>query len=104
MNDHHLDPPGYPEPPDWYSALELAIEEDGMPTDITEAIQKMLSDWCNSQNQDHDLGPEPVIELPDDFYEGRGKCPHGKEWSDCGACDHASDLAFDASREARFSR
>jgi hypothetical protein len=27
MNDHHLDPPDQPEPPEWYSSIEDSIEE-----------------------------------------------------------------------------
>lgn len=27
------------------------------------------------------------------------KCPHGKDWGSCDACDQASDLAYDAERE-----
>lgn len=28
------------------------------------------------------------------------KCLHGNEWDDCSECDHLSDLAYDAAREA----
>lgn len=31
-----------------------------------------------------------------------GKCPHGKKWGDCDACDFASDIAFDTARENRI--
>ena len=31
-------------------------------------------------------------------------CPHDNPWGDCAACDHMSDMAFDAAREARLSR
>ena len=26
-------------------------------------------------------------------------CPHGREWFDCDACDHAADIAYDSARE-----
>ena len=45
-------------------------------------------------------GPEPDIELSDDYVRPDKACPHGKEHS-CDACDHASDIAYDSAREQR---
>lgn len=49
-----------------------------------------------------DPGPEPAVELPDDFYEGPEHCHHGKEWGQCDACDYLGDIAYDADRENRY--
>jgi hypothetical protein len=50
---------------------------------------------------------------PEDFFDDRDfmqsftvpeKCPHGREWGECGDCDHEGDLAYDAARERRIFR
>jgi hypothetical protein len=48
-----------------------------------------------------DPGPEPDVELPDDYFEGPEHCPHGNAWGQCDACDYLGDLAYDAAREKR---
>lgn len=102
MNDSHLAPPDYPEPPEWYLAIEDAALDQEVPQALGTAILKLLEDWCGSQSQsESDPGPEPVVELPDDYFKGPEKCPHGNEWHNCDACDHASDIAYDTARERK---
>ena len=104
MNDRHLDPPDYPEPPEWYMTIEDAADDPVVPAEVKTAIFAALENWCNSQNE-YDQGPEPVIELPDDYHpDEREHCTHGNKWGDCGTCDHLGDLEFDAAREKRLSR
>lgn len=101
MKDYWNDPPDHPEPPEWFMELEAAIEHPNCPANIATAVRCQLDDWCAASNgSDFDPGPEPVVELPDDFA-GPEKCPHGREWTECDACDHLSDLAYDAARESR---
>lgn len=83
--------------------LEEALEESDMPEGLSLAIRKLLDDWCKQPDYPEDYEP-PMIELPDDIlegFEGPEKCPHGNEWHQCDACDHLSDLAYDAARERR---
>ena len=49
MNDSHLDPPDYPEPPEWYLAIEDAALDQEVPQDLGTAILKLLEDWYDSQ-------------------------------------------------------
>jgi len=106
MNDSHLDPPDYPEPPEWYCEIESILDEQPVPKDVATVIRTALEDWCNWCNEQRhpDPEPDPVVELPDDYFPGPDKCPHEKPWGDCDACNYASDIAYDAAREARFSR
>lgn len=106
MNDSHLDPPDHPEPPEWYMTLEDALEDEHMPKTVKTAVQKVMEDWCNEQNE-YDPGPEP--DFSDADYQNHyavqtRKCPHGRDHGHCDACDYAGDLAYDAARESRFSQ
>lgn len=93
-SDWYLDPPESPEPPECCGD-EMECFKDGvcLCSHCGLRIDTCVPDW--------DPGPEPIVELPDDFYEGPEHCPHGKPWGDCDACDHLSDLAYDAARERR---
>lgn len=93
MHDYWNDPPEYPEPPECCDQ-EMTVDESG--TCRCEVCGKTIE-------PEPDIEPPPTNEEPIDFKEPEtDECPHGKEWVDCGACDHASDLAFDAARERRF--
>ncbi len=48
-----------------------------------------------------DPEPEPDIEYWDEKDNDPVPCPHGK-LDQCDACDHLSDLAYDAARERRM--
>ena len=60
-------------------------------------------DDCNSRpcQQCADSLPEGSVYDLCESCEEKG-CPHGNTWGDCGACDYAADLAFDAAREERM--
>jgi len=103
MNDHHLDPPDYPEPPEWYCLIEQILDEHAIPTCASVAVRKALEEWAESHNQEQDQ-PEPNYSEPDwdNHYAIAPKsCPHGRPPHDCDACDHLGDLAYDAARESR---
>lgn len=109
----YLDPPDDMEPPEWFMMIEDALNEPRIPETVAEAIRKVLDDWCNTSPYD-DYEPPPD-ELPDNGCRTCGKptdciycsdacapnCVHGNRPGDCGACDHAADLAYDAARESR---
>jgi hypothetical protein len=86
------DPPDEPEHPE---CCGEPMECDGrvLRCDTCLRCEELPPNW--------DPGPEPEVELPDDFYAGPEKCPHGREWTDCDACDHLGDLTYDAEREKR---
>jgi hypothetical protein len=93
-SDWWNDPPDYPEPPECCDdAMEVFDDGVCLCSHCGLRIDTCVPDW--------DPGPEPIVELPDDFWDGPEHCPHGKLWGDCDACDHLSDLAYDAARERR---
>lgn len=121
MNDHHLDPPDYPEPPEWYMTLEDILLQMDPPETVANALRKAMEDWEQEYNKEQDIDPTwedtEEIELtnvcitcgkPTECMfcspECTPECPHGKDYGLCDACDHAADLAFDAARESRFFR
>jgi hypothetical protein len=53
---------------------------------------KMAEDEARWQKELEEMDPPPAHEL----------CPHDKEYHECNACMIASDLAYDAAREARM--
>lgn len=88
-------PPDYPDLPECCDD-EMECFEDGV----------CLCAHCGlrlAPAPEWDPGPEDFVdvELPDDFRGGPERCPHGNEWHACDACDHLSDLAYDAARERR---
>ncbi len=92
MNDWYNDPPDYPEPPECCGEI---MDVDG---------NVLVCSICSKREEitypDYpETPPDPVEDLPDDFYAGPERCPHGNEWTDCGTCYHLGDIAYDANRE-----
>lgn len=87
------DPPDYPEVP------ECCDEE--MEVDSAGGCKCLTCGKTWDPPKEWDPGPEPDVELPDDFFEGPPMCPRGSPWTACDHCDHLSDLAYDAARERR---
>jgi hypothetical protein len=94
MNDWRNDPPDYPEPPYCCDDYMTVFPDGVCVCDRCGLRVAPAPEWepCG------ELEPD---ELPDDFYQGPEKCPHGNEWTDCDACDHLGDLAYDAAKERR---
>jgi hypothetical protein len=95
VNDRHLDPPEFPELPEC-CGMEMECDEAGV------CICSLCGDVIAGD-------PEPFEEDPEELEDPYGveppmidECAHGRPWGDCGDCDHAGDLAFDAAREARL--
>jgi hypothetical protein len=91
MNDYWNDPPDYPEPPECCGDC-MDVKQDGA---------------CVCPNCGKRIEFTPDIDPPDVPEEDFGNiqdvpyiCPHGNA-DECDACDHASDIAFDAGRERR---
>jgi len=106
MKDSHLDPPDYPEPPEWYSSLELALEDEDMPETVIAAIRKALAEWVEKYNESQDFEElhEPDYSERDwqnHYAVANPKCVHGNQHGNCDDCDFASDIAYDAAREQR---
>jgi len=107
VNDWYNDPPEYPEPPpcpqdgcDGCGELVTLYAADGSSGDCWQC------DVCGRRwpfVPEPDPGPEDY-DTPNDFEPPPvpEHCPHGRDWGECGDCDHASDLAYDAARERRF--
>ena len=102
MNDWWNDPPEGPE--------EQTCEKcDGFGEVAKETGEQIVflcfecgHEWTVKQAAEPDP-PEEVVRDDDDVPEvSVGKCPHGNKWGDCGACDYASDIAYDAARESRM--
>lgn len=94
MNDYHLDPPEEPEVPEC-CGYEMLVNNDG-------------SCVCLECHRRIEAPPEPEIESFEDVdididftKDTPTECPHGNPWSECDACFHASDIAYDAARERR---
>ena len=98
MNDFWNDPPEYPDAPECCEQ-EMDVEEDGRC--ICSACGKIVLPY-----DDYEETPEPKFDeleqIDTECYPT--ECPHGNSWTDCGACDHASDIAYDTARENRFFR
>jgi hypothetical protein len=101
--DSYLDPPEEPEPP----MCEAC--DDGFGEYVDETEEGVLF-RCDSCGHEWRVPAEPEPDMPDlDDYcadppEMNPLCPHGKEWGECGACDHEGDIAYDAARERRLFR
>ena len=94
MNDYRNDPPEQPEPSE---CCDEIMDVDAKGACVCSKCGKRIE-------------PQPDIEPPKDkpwtddderMVNMGEKCPHGSEWFSCDACDHASDLAYDAAREKR---
>ena len=93
MNDYWNDPPEYDEPPECCEDIMQQLE-DG--TCVCEHCSKRIEPAQDIEPVDIEPWP-PLEEMP----EMPAQCPHGREWGSCDACDHASDIAYDAARERR---
>ena len=105
MNDHHLDPPDYPEPPEWYMEIEELALDVRVPESVSQALHKALEAWCDEHNADQ--SPDPDCSEPEwenHYAVPTGKCSHGNPHTACDACDHLGDIAYDTARESQFSR
>lgn len=104
------DPPEYPEGPECPECGGLG---DEISPNVGEDPKSGLVYQCEDCGHQWVEPPEPYdepppeIELTDEELEEQTRaiaeanrlCPHGKEWGECGACDHAGDLAYDSMRE-----
>lgn len=113
MNDHHLDPPDEgPDPPHCPEGCGgfgevLAHSGGAVPTPpilVGFRCDECGHEWTLEMPQEPDpawevntLEHEDIEPLPE-----KGLCPHGKTWGECGACDYASDIAYDTERERRM--
>jgi len=101
MNDWWNDPPEEPELPGCPECDgEADYERDGQFVKCVECGHE----WALPYPVEPEEAVEPEI-VEEDIPladEGEKKCPHGKRWGDCGACDNSSDIAFDTARENRI--
>lgn len=81
----------------------LAMDLQGRPvSEVAHVLVPMPDpaldpDWTD---RCHGCGaPSATVFCQDCYGAGDAKCPHGEEAADCGACQVAGDLAFDAMRE-----
>ena len=106
MTDWWNDPPEEPDPP---TCPECAGEADFLragPSGHDLRCDDCGHEWTATAPDEPSEPDEPAApDEPDEPSEPTDPdCPHGKPWGECGACDHAGDLAFDAAREARLFR
>ncbi len=103
MTDYWNDPPDHPEPP---SCPNDKPECAGSGECLYDGKTGMVfsCDVCGYQwviPFPADPEPERDYELPQREPIRNTVCPHGRTET-CDACDHLSDLAYDATRERRF--
>lgn len=104
MNLDRFDTPDQIDPPEWYSSLELLLEDEELPESVAKSIRKALDEWVDEIN-----ASQYFEELPEPDYSDRdwqnhyavkiNKCPHGNQPGNCDDCDFESDIAYDAARE-----
>jgi hypothetical protein len=110
MNDYHLDPPDYPDPPscpidgcEGWSENETDTEHG-----ISCRCDECGHEWTLPYPVEPPDPPERIfVDCPDDLDTDLDRlmdrrCPHGGVWGDCDTCDHLSDIAYDEARERRF--
>lgn len=97
MNDHHLDPHDQPEPPECCGE-EMDILDDGSCICIVCGCSVAHQDYPDPPDDKGDWERDQML---DQDLAGQELCPHGNEWHECDACDHASDIAYDTARERR---
>ncbi len=114
MNDWYNDPPETPEPPvcPACKCSETDIREDGVTCSCDECgnlwTLPVETDYYPEMNNDSSVDiphgcrecGEPTECVYCEKCADKVRCPHGNRYGDCGACDHAGDLAYDASRES----
>jgi hypothetical protein len=96
MSDHHLDPPEEPEVPEC-CGYEMLVNDDGSCACL-ECHRRIEPQQEPDPSWEINVNDEVDIDLTE---EGPAECPHGNPWSECDACFHASDIAYDAARERR---
>ena len=106
MNLDRFDTPDQIEPPEWYSSLELILEDEDIPETVTTAIRKALAEWLEKYNESQDFEelPEPDYSQRDwqnHYAVSNPKCVHGNQHGKFDDCDFASDMAYDAARDQR---
>lgn len=85
------DPPDEPEPSECCGEI-MTVDGNLLVCEVCRRREEIVyEDW--------DPGPEP--EEIDFDIERPARCPHGKEWGQCDACDFLGDIAYDAAREGR---
>lgn len=101
MNDYWNDPPEQPEPPMCKNCQEFMESSDNWVTSKCPVCgqENRKTPQCDPEPPEKDDEP---ITWDDRMMNFGPKCPHGNEWFSCDACDHASDIAFDAAREKRL--
>lgn len=95
MIDYWNDPPETPEAPQCCGD-EMTVMEDGAC--VCDKCKRIVAPFPDPEpdHARHEAEVEQVIDQEQ-------LCPHGRA-GECGECDHAGDIAFDAAREARMSR
>jgi len=98
--------------------VEKGFKHDNRPGAMTDAIKNLaesnrnlcrsievlMQKYCDLDNRLN--SPEPMEEpsfggVDERDFEEVTECPHGNDPSECDACFHLSDIAFDVAREAR---
>lgn len=105
MNDYHLDPPDYPDPPECPFCDEGVAgsceQSNGRITYICDMIE-CGHQWSVDDSYEPEMTQEEIDFLNEEPpLEDEPHCPHGNDWGDCASCDHLGDLAYDAARERR---
>ena len=110
MNDYHLDPPDFPDPP---QCLAEGCSGSGdfarLSADTNYDI--FTCDECGREwsiphpcewSYESEATDAMHTEMCDEFQpDSDPLCPHGNIWGECSACDYLGDIAFDAARERR---
>jgi hypothetical protein len=99
MNDYWNDPPETPEPP-WCKECDefFEVAKDG----LSAVCPKCGKKWEAEPDIEMPEPPKSWTDEDERMVNFPPKCPHGNEWFACDACDHASDIAYDAARELRM--
>ena len=111
MRDYYNDPPECPEAPECCDR-EMECYDDGSsrcplcgatvdpPRDIEPLEYEYIDrDKCRDCGGRHPTNADCCDEQDDG-----GDCPHGRDFMDCHACEHAADIAYDVARESRYFR
>jgi len=97
VNDFWNDPPESPDVPEC-CGQPMDVSETGAC--VCERCQRRIEPKAESA----DVAPVQWTDDSERMVPMGAKCPHGREWFDCGACQVASDIAHDVNREGRFFR
>ena len=109
MNDYWNEPPETPEPPMCCGDYMDVLEDGG--TCVCSVCGKKIEPAPDIEPADTEPWPPKSVGgiclIDAEEYEeatGAEFCPHGRPWGECGACDHAGDIAYNAAREKRLRR